>query len=354
MSGSRLRSWDILISFGGSGNRSDISRASSTDNSSDFESNASSVSNASSNLSESYFQQSQESLRSVQDNHSSFNSHQSLESPEAVQDNGNSDHSSIYSQGSPESLQDNDDSVQDNGESSRGSYHSQDDSNRNQSMDDTDGIDLSTGDRPGEVLQLRSLSINVSQMEADIDRINRYCEDVVAQIGVGLPSTSTPTIVRGRRRPPTPHPHPVEVIDLSQLELASARSARNRSPDEVIDLCTPDRVYPIRHRNNRLDNRPSCSRNTRRRTVDNSTSYVDLDNFSPPKRVRPSDLEQSQREGSYKCPVCLEEVRRREPVSTKCGHVFCRECITSAISSTHKCPMCNKKLTIRQFFRIYL
>ncbi|KAH8373255.1 hypothetical protein KR009_008874 [Drosophila setifemur] len=318
MSGSKLRSWDILISFGASGNKSDISRASFTDNSSDFESNASSVSSASSNLSESYFQQSQESLRSVHDNHSSFNSHQSLESPEPVQDNGNSDHRSFYSQSSPESLQDNDDSVQDNGESSLGSYHSQDDSNRNQNMDDSDCIDLSTGDRPGEV----------------------------------SPSTSTPTIVRGRRRPPTPHP--VEVIDLSQLELASARSARNRSPDEVIDLCTPDRAYPSRHRNNRLDNGPSCSRNTLRRTVDNTTSYVDLDNFSPPKRVRPSDLEQSQREDSYKCPVCLEAVRLREPVSTKCGHVFCRECIISAISSTHKCPMCKKKLTARQFFRIYL
>ncbi|KAH8421276.1 hypothetical protein KR009_012142 [Drosophila setifemur] len=120
---------------------------------------------------------------------------------------------------------------------------------------------------------------------------------------------------------------------MSQLELASARSARNRSPDEVIDLCTPDEVIDL------------C-------TPDDN--YVDLDNFSPPKRVRPSDLEQSQREDSYKCPVCLEAVRLRQPVSTKCGHVFCRECIISAISSTHKCPMCNKKLTARKFFRIYL
>jgi len=132
----------------------------------------------------------------------------------------------------------------------------------------------------------------------------------------------------------------VEVIDLSHLEFVPPiRSARNRAPDAVIDLCTPD--------------------GARRRLETHTNDSPTIQNRRPvlARRIENSpvvDVELSQREDAYKCPVCMEGVRDREPVSTKCGHVFCRECIQTAISSTHKCPMCNKKLTARQYNRIYL
>ncbi|XP_017130601.1 E3 ubiquitin-protein ligase RNF4-like [Drosophila elegans] len=188
---------------------------------------------------------------------------------------------------------------------------------------------------------IRSLSANVAQMEAELDSLNRYRR-----------LSSTPTIVRGNRR--RSDISPVEVIDLSHLELIPRiRSARNRAPDAVIDLCTPDR--PI----SRPLNFPSDDSYTgprRRRTFAQSSAssqVVDVEDVSPPKRIQP-DPNVSQKEDSYKCPVCMDSVIKREPVATECGHVFCRECIQTAISVTHKCPMCNKKLTIRQFSRIYL
>ncbi|KAH8350497.1 hypothetical protein KR067_004934, partial [Drosophila pandora] len=73
----------------------------------------------------------------------------------------------------------------------------------------------------------------------------------------------------------------------------------------------------------------------------------------PPKRLC-RHHKKNQCHDPYKCPVCLECVSHREPVSTNCGHVFCRECIEGAIRSMHKCPMCNKDLTEDQFLRIYL
>ncbi|XP_017044080.1 E3 ubiquitin-protein ligase complex slx8-rfp subunit rfp2 [Drosophila ficusphila] len=201
-------------------------------------------------------------------------------------------------------------------------------------------------------LQLRNLSVNVAQMEAEIDRLNHYCEGIVAGHDTLQTLTSTPTILRGNRRRNTMSP--VEVIDLSDFEfIPPNRSARNRAPEAVIDLCTPD--GPRRRQPNASSN-GSFTVPTRRRSLaqrNESCPIVDVDEVTPPKRVH-HDAELSQREDSYKCPVCMESVTKREPVSTKCGHVFCRECIQTAISSTHKCPMCNKKLTARQFFRIYL
>ncbi|XP_062133395.1 uncharacterized protein LOC133843744 isoform X1 [Drosophila sulfurigaster albostrigata] len=56
----------------------------------------------------------------------------------------------------------------------------------------------------------------------------------------------------------------------------------------------------------------------------------------------------------YKCPVCWNCVRQRKPVSTTCGHVFCGSCIKAALRTTCKCPVCQRLMTTRQIFRIYL
>ncbi|EDV56136.1 peroxisome biogenesis factor 10 [Drosophila erecta] len=56
----------------------------------------------------------------------------------------------------------------------------------------------------------------------------------------------------------------------------------------------------------------------------------------------------------YRCPICMEYVRRRQPGATKCGHVFCFGCIDKAIRSFEKCPICNRQLTIGQILPIFL
>ncbi|XP_050093709.1 uncharacterized protein LOC126576474 [Anopheles aquasalis] len=44
------------------------------------------------------------------------------------------------------------------------------------------------------------------------------------------------------------------------------------------------------------------------------------------------------------CPVCYEPLAPKEPYSTNCGHLFCRECISNILQISKKCPMCNKPL----------
>ncbi|KAL2463373.1 RING/U-box superfamily protein [Forsythia ovata] len=53
----------------------------------------------------------------------------------------------------------------------------------------------------------------------------------------------------------------------------------------------------------------------------------------------------------FSCPICMEEITGE--TSTKCGHIFCRICIFSAIVAQGKCPTCRKKLTAKDTFRIY-
>lgn len=57
----------------------------------------------------------------------------------------------------------------------------------------------------------------------------------------------------------------------------------------------------------------------------------------------------------WSCPICLEpKTGVNEIMSTTCGHVFCGNCIRSAVRLHKKCPTCRKKLTTKQFHKIFL
>lgn len=50
------------------------------------------------------------------------------------------------------------------------------------------------------------------------------------------------------------------------------------------------------------------------------------------------------------CPICLEEMGadatddNNEPIITRCGHVFCAECIERVVEEQWRCPMCRKEI----------
>ncbi|XP_023178221.2 uncharacterized protein LOC111604401 isoform X2 [Drosophila hydei] len=67
-----------------------------------------------------------------------------------------------------------------------------------------------------------------------------------------------------------------------------------------------------------------------------------------------SDVVTAPQSEPYKCPVCLKCVHHRKPASTVCGHVFCSSCIKTALRATCKCPVCQRLITARQIFRIFI
>ncbi|KAL8160600.1 hypothetical protein V2J09_002137, partial [Rumex salicifolius] len=58
------------------------------------------------------------------------------------------------------------------------------------------------------------------------------------------------------------------------------------------------------------------------------------------------------KEPVFSCPVCIGPLV--EEVSTKCGHIFCKACITTAIAVQKKCPTCRSKMTMKDTIRVFL
>ena len=58
------------------------------------------------------------------------------------------------------------------------------------------------------------------------------------------------------------------------------------------------------------------------------------------------------------CPICFEEMlgaEHREPVSTPCGHIFCKSCIKTALGTSYsRCPVCQKTVILPTLRRLYI
>ncbi|XP_051624057.1 E3 ubiquitin-protein ligase RNF4-like [Manacus candei] len=63
--------------------------------------------------------------------------------------------------------------------------------------------------------------------------------------------------------------------------------------------------------------------------------------------------------GTICCRICTDLYTKilrsqRLVLATRCGHIFCSQCLHAAIEVTGACPACSRQLTHRQYHPIYL
>ena len=53
------------------------------------------------------------------------------------------------------------------------------------------------------------------------------------------------------------------------------------------------------------------------------------------------------------CPICLNNARL--PIVTKCGHIFCWECIKGWVNTKGKleCPICKNGIKLEEVIKLY-
>ncbi|KAM3866910.1 E3 ubiquitin-protein ligase RNF4 [Diretmus argenteus] len=153
---------------------------------------------------------------------------------------------------------------------------------------------------------------------------------------------------------------PTESIDVLDSTTASEEDVVDLTREgselaAVVDLTNNDSVVVV-------DEGPQNRRET------SSESYVvSSDEEEGPAAVLNaallSSLQASSRArttpGMISCPVCMDTYTEiidsgRLVVSTKCGHLFCSQCVRDSLTRSHTCPTCRKKLTHKQYHPIYI
>ncbi|XP_062332789.1 RING finger protein 4 isoform X2 [Osmerus eperlanus] len=157
-------------------------------------------------------------------------------------------------------------------------------------------------------------------------------------------------------------PDQSETMDVAESSRASSEedvvdlTCEGSEPAAVVDLTNNDSVVVV-------DEGPHS-----RRAVD-SESYVlssdeeEEDTNAALNAAVLTSLQASSRArstpGTVSCPVCMDTYGEiiesgRLVVSTKCGHLFCSQCLRDSLTRSHTCPTCRKKLTHKQYHPIYI
>ncbi|XP_077387232.1 E3 ubiquitin-protein ligase RNF4-like isoform X3 [Festucalex cinctus] len=138
-----------------------------------------------------------------------------------------------------------------------------------------------------------------------------------------------------------------EVVDLTS-EAAEAST-------HVVDLTNNDSVLLVDegHRRRRSNLRESYVVSSS--DDDDSTSVPSANTLTSIQTHSSNRLTP----GTISCPVCMDTYSEmvssgRLVVSTKCGHVFCSQCLRDALRRSHSCPTCRKRLTSRQYHPLYI
>ena len=148
---------------------------------------------------------------------------------------------------------------------------------------------------------------------------------------------------------------------------APGASGANGSPHEVIDLTVASPPTPQRPKDV-PDVQILSTKNVKQRPpkraygaglmppsrmpdvfIDNSAFPVRCNNTIATTTAKASPEQEKKPE----CRICMCPFK--EPHTTPCGHVFCKQCIYTSFRVKKECPMCRKKITrIGQIHRIFI
>ncbi|KAE9616441.1 putative aminoacyltransferase, E1 ubiquitin-activating enzyme [Lupinus albus] len=157
-------------------------------------------------------------------------------------------------------------------------------------------------------------------------------------------------------------PHPVQpptidvdafdddVIESTPRAFAEAKnknSSRGNRRRTIVDVD----LDQTRVTNSNCNKRNRVSPGRQIINCDHYDLFINLEGSSSHKRKNMAPPE-PPKEPVFNCPICIGPLV--EEVSTKCGHIFCKACIKTAISAQNKCPTCRKKITVRELIRVFL
>ncbi|KAK7312232.1 hypothetical protein VNO77_35952 [Canavalia gladiata] len=211
--------------------------------------------------------------------------------------------------------------------------------------------------RTGRGSTVRSYRRRKTVLDLDLNRVPTEINRVAAgenreQEGPSI--QSGPQEVQADQQPQGTEPAmiDVEAIDDDVIECtpsafaeAKSNSRRNRGRT-IVDVDLEDQT---RVTNN---NRNKRRRELPNHTIINCDTYINLEGSSSSMRENLKKPPEPPKESVFSCPICMGPLV--EEMSTRCGHIFCKNCIKAAISAQGKCPTCRKKITVKELIRVFL
>ncbi|XP_027355052.1 E3 ubiquitin-protein ligase RNF4-like [Abrus precatorius] len=138
-----------------------------------------------------------------------------------------------------------------------------------------------------------------------------------------------------------------DVVECTPRAFAEAKNNSRRVRGRtIVDVDLEDQT---RVTNN---NRHKRRRESPNQMIINCDMYINLEGSSSSTKEDVKKQPEPPKQPVFNCPICMGPLV--EEMSTRCGHIFCKNCIKAAISVQGKCPTCRKKVTVKELIRVFL
>ncbi|XP_053990171.1 E3 ubiquitin-protein ligase RNF4-like [Hylaeus anthracinus] len=151
--------------------------------------------------------------------------------------------------------------------------------------------------------------------------------------------------------------NPIDYIDLT-IDLPANKTLRlqNRNFENISNTNTA-----LVRRRNRNSSKQSTQLNDSvieipSKDTCSTMEVINVDQIEPLKKFGICNANDSSLETlvALSCPICYEQYSTEiKPMSTRCGHVFCVQCLETALHTSKRCPTCKRSTKFQNCTRLY-
>ena len=123
---------------------------------------------------------------------------------------------------------------------------------------------------------------------------------------------------------------------LNELKNLNWKQVQNRT--KGIDFITAHSNEKISILNNNINRKKKCLNKIKNDITKCKLSVEKITNFLN-EQVHILD-----NKNLHNCPICLSKINKNQISLTKCGHLYCHNCLKSSLSYDCRCPVCREKL----------
>ena len=123
---------------------------------------------------------------------------------------------------------------------------------------------------------------------------------------------------------------------LNELKNLNWKQVQNRT--KGIDFITTHSNEKISILNNNINRKKKCLNKIKNDITKCELSVETITNFLN------EQVHTLNKKNLHNCPICLRKINKNKISLTKCGHLYCYNCLKCSLSYNCRCPICREKL----------
>ena len=132
---------------------------------------------------------------------------------------------------------------------------------------------------------------------------------------------------------------------LNELKNLNWKQVQNRT--KGIDFITTHSNEKISILNNNINRKKKCLNKIKNDITKCELSVEKITNFLN------EQVHTLNKKNLHNCPICLRKINKNKISLTKCGHLYCYNCLKCSLSYNCRCPICREKLHTNDIILIH-